>query len=92
MWASLIVDTQAAYYRLARYSGGDRWEWEQLTHHQQIRCYVNRNRVAHRLALDDDNEKCGDADRHLRVLCGPGAGLNGPATLADLHEKLKTAA
>lgn len=39
------------------HSAADRWEWEQMTRHQQIRRYVNRNSVSNWLALDDDNEK-----------------------------------
>lgn len=74
------------------HSGADRWEWEQLTRHQQIRRYVNRNRVTHWLALDDDDEKWGDADRDRLVLCDPDAGLSDPDTLASLCEKLRTSA
>lgn len=71
------------------HSAADRWEWEQMTRHQQIRRYVNRNSVSHWLALDDDNEKWGDADRDKLILCDPNVGLSDPATQVDLREKLK---
>lgn len=71
------------------HSAADRWEWEQMTQHQQIRRYVNRNRVTHWLALDDDNEKWGDADRDRLILCHPDAGLSDPAALPNLRNKLR---
>lgn len=63
--------------------------WQDATRHQQVRRWVNVNRLRRWVALDDDADGWGDADRDRLVQTKGDTGLSDTLTMLRLAELLR---
>lgn len=62
--------------------------WRDSSRYQQIRRYTDHMGIAEWLAIDDNAEDWGDADRHRLVQTDPALGLSDPDVIQRLREGL----
>lgn len=67
----------------------DRFSWNALTRHEQIRRYVRRHELVNWLEIDDDDAGWPDDQRHLLVCTNELGGLGDKSAQADLVAKLE---
>jgi hypothetical protein len=69
--------------------GRDTW-WDTSTRYQQIRRYADRAGLSKWIAVDDDPEGWGDADKHRLVQTSSMRGLSDTAAMQRLVKLLES--